>query len=93
MKPISLIASLLSLPAVLGACSNQQLSPDFGNAVKHNIAMQTVNPDRHPAVMDAPGYDGARTAAALERYQKGKVKPPQQLGTSNLSPSSGGASK
>ena len=50
------------------------LGADFGNAVRHNIAVQVVDP--MPAIADGgpPPLDGNRAAAAIGRYQNGAVR-------------------
>lgn len=80
----------LCLTPLLACSDNRQISPGFGNAVRHNIAVQTVNPDRHQTDMGAPEHDGARASAAIGRYRAGKVTPLAPQGTSDLSPSGKG---
>lgn len=79
------MSRLLLLPvfAFLAACAGEQtsdsaamrpLSPDFGNAIRHNEAVQVIDPE--PATTDdqAPALDGRRAAAAVARYQNGEVR-------------------
>jgi type IV pilus biogenesis protein CpaD/CtpE len=70
------IAAMLGL----GACaqnpmqSEMNLSPDFGLAVRENMAAQIADPDPHYAGTLAPGAsDGARIDLAQTRYQKNQV--------------------
>ena len=58
----------------LAACENREpLGPGFGDSVRHNIAVQSVNPIP-PTVVQGPS-DLAGTAAglAIERYDTGNV--------------------
>lgn len=73
------IAALLGL----GACAQNpmqseiRLSPDFGDAVRENLAAQIADPDPHYAGTLAPGAsDGARIDLAQTRYQKNQVIQP-----------------
>ena len=48
--------------------------PYFGEAVKFNSAMQTINPDPvYPEGSAEPGDNGDRAAAAVKRYRTDKV--------------------
>jgi type IV pilus biogenesis protein CpaD/CtpE len=72
---------------VLSAC---QTPPNFGEpeetfgaAVRHNIAVQTVDP--HPQnKMPAPAHDAARAARSIARYQTDQVKKPAEVRTSDM---------
>jgi len=75
-KAVFVIAAMLGL----GACtqnpmqSEMRLSPDFGDAVRENLAAQIADPDPHYAGTLAPGAsDGARVDLAQTRYQKNQV--------------------
>jgi type IV pilus biogenesis protein CpaD/CtpE len=72
MKHLILLTSL-----GLFACADphQPLSPDFGNAVKANIAAQVVNPQ--PAMTGPNMSDGQRIGNAMDRYRTNKVYKPQ----------------
>jgi type IV pilus biogenesis protein CpaD/CtpE len=72
MKRLVLLTSL-----ALAACienPHQPLSPDFGNAVKANIAAQVVNPQ--PAMTGPNLSDGQRIDNAMDRYRTNKVYKP-----------------
>ena len=57
--------------------SEMRMSPDFGDAVRENLAAQIANPDAHYAGTPAPGAsDGARIDLAQTRYQQNQVIPP-----------------
>lgn len=71
MKTITIAMTLLLLLA-LGACSTQKpLGRDFGNSIRHNMAVQTVNPE--PSTV-SPLYDGEHAARAIEKYREGTVE-------------------
>jgi type IV pilus biogenesis protein CpaD/CtpE len=66
-------------PLALAACegdnplqSKQVLHPSFGDAVRHNMAVQIINPDGHPD-LSPPPMDGVRAADAVKRYREGKT--------------------
>jgi type IV pilus biogenesis protein CpaD/CtpE len=86
MRTIIRLAVLLALP--LAACSNfedsreGEMSPDAGQAVRHNITAQIVNPNA-PSSHGAFVTDGERAFQAIDRYSKGKVIPPASISTSN----------
>ncbi len=76
MKTITIVMTLLLLPA-LGACGMQKpLGRDFGNSVRHNMAVQTVNPE--PSTM-SPLYDGEHAAQAIKKYHEGTVEEPKAV--------------
>ena len=71
----------------LSACTPPSMGPGeeaFGNAVRHHIALPTVNPEPAPEV-GPPPYDGRRAAIAYGRYRTDKVKKPSTLQTSKFS--------
>ena len=77
--------ALLAMAAMLGlgACAQNplqseiRLSPDFGDAVRENLAAQIADPGPHYAGTLAPGAsDGARVDLAQTRYQKNQVVRP-----------------
>lgn len=89
MKRIFKLLALASLaPIALAACENptqpkHTLHPGFGDAVRHNMAVQIINPDGHPD-LTPPAMDGARAADAVERYRAGKTEEVIQQRTSNV---------
>lgn len=81
MKTFIRIGVSLAVLAGLGACVSQNgLSPDFGNAVRHNMAVQVVNPD--PVYGEPSTVNGVRVRDAYDRYQEGVVTPPAGVGLS-----------
>ncbi len=89
-----LALGVLALP--LTACNtwNRHIGdedPYFGETVKYNAAVQTINPDPVYAEGSAePGSNGAVGASAVKRYRTDKVKQVETLKTSNVSVGGGG---
>ena len=58
------------------------LDAGFGEAVKYDMAIQTIDPDPVYDQNDAqPGADGAKGAAAIKRYRLDQVKKVEAQGT------------
>ena len=81
-----LIASLA--PIALAACENPMepkytLSPAFGDAVRHNMAVQILNPEGNPD-LTPPAMNGQRAAEVIEQYETSKTKPVVQQSTSKV---------
>ena len=79
--------SITLLPVILLAvgagCDNATpLNKDFGNAVRHNMAVQIINPSPDYTGLGPPRMDGVRAAGALERYKEGEVIKPKIVPTS-----------
>ena len=83
----------LALPAaacaIVSACAAPPYKnigssdPFFGESVKYNAAIQTINPDPiYPEGSAEPGDSGAKGAAAVRRYRMDQVKRPQVESTS-----------
>jgi type IV pilus biogenesis protein CpaD/CtpE len=86
---ILIVAAALA-PLALTACegtdpfqSKPVLHPSFGDAVRHNMAVQIINPDGHPD-LSPPPMDGARAADAVQRYRAGKTTEVVQQKTSQM---------
>ena len=69
---------LLLAVLTLAGCidPHEPLSPDFGNSVNANTAVQVVNPNPMP-VIGAADTNGQRVGDAMDRYRTGKVIRPQ----------------
>ena len=86
MNRIRLIA-LVPMVFAASACANDPPSglqtPAFGDAVRANIAAQTVNPmaptDRGPLIAD-----GQRAALQQGRYETDTVEAPERLSTQGV---------
>ena len=78
------LGTVIGLACVLQACAIDEPAaletPSFGNAVRANIAVQTVNPmaptDRGPLLAN-----GERAAVQQERYTTDTVEMPVDVGT------------
>ena len=88
LKTVLMFAAVLGL----GACaqnpteSEMRMSPDFGDAVRENLAAQIADPDAHYTGTPAPGAsDGARIDLAQTRYQKNQVVQPSSTTASSAS--------
>ncbi|MFO0997835.1 MAG: hypothetical protein U1F33_14240 [Alphaproteobacteria bacterium] len=66
------------------------LSPNFGNAVRHNIAIQTINPNPNDTAIP-PDLNGERAAEVIDRYIQGEIRPAPSFAppTTNLSGGTG----
>jgi len=80
--------ALFLLTSLVAGCAHEAGLPDFyadetqarfGEAVRQNIAAQTVNPDAPREAM--PEASAARTALAQERYAEDKVEKPSATST------------
>lgn len=73
MLKITVTIVFLSLTSNSCAPGVVHLNEDFGNSVKHNIAVQTINPEGiaadHSELMD-----GQQAQQAIERYRTGPVE-------------------
>jgi len=75
--------------ALLVAAGCAPVDPGFGEALRYDMAIQTVDPDPvYPPDGAKPGDSGDHAAKATERYRKGATKPVQA--ESSTSGSSGG---
>ena len=72
-----------------GACA--PVDPGYGEALRYDMAIQTVDPDPvYDETGAKPGDNGEKAAKATERYRKGQTKPVQRESAS--SSGSGGSS-
>jgi len=70
--------------AMLTAAACAPVDPGFGEAVRYDTAIQTIDPD--PVYDEAgakPGDSGEHAAKATERYRKGTTKPVQRQSSSS----------
>lgn len=64
--------------AMLVAAACAPVDPGFGEALRYDMAVQTVDPDPvYPEDGAKPGDSGEHGAKATERYRKGNTKPVQ----------------
>jgi hypothetical protein len=87
-----LMRCLVLAPALfLGGCIQSELfmSPDFGVALRQDLAAQIAEPDARYAGTPAPGADGARAALAQSRYQNNNVIQPTTMTASGYAATGG----
>lgn len=81
MKIVTTSAFVLSLTLLLPACDpalrNEPLNPTFGNAVRHNMSVQIVNPEAGSGPATPTDMNGKRATDAYGRYSAGAVKAPE----------------
>jgi len=65
----------------LSACaqSSLRINPDFGRAVRQEVAAQIANPDAKYEGTPDPGSRGDRVGLAQQRYQTNQVIPPATM--------------
>jgi type IV pilus biogenesis protein CpaD/CtpE len=80
IRPTVLVAGL-----VLAACNTPANTPrpEFGHAVRNNMAAQIIDP-HPPESMDLPPSDGVRRSLMIERYQADEVESPPLPVTTTL---------
>lgn len=72
-EPLLCLAGV-SLIALAGCAP---VDPGFGEALRYDMAVQTVDPDpQYPEGSLQPGYHGEKAQKATERYRKGAIKAP-----------------
>ena len=82
---------LLAVLAGVTACA--PVDAGFGEAMRYDMAIQTVNPDPvYPEDGAQPGDNGEKGANAVKAYRKGETKDLQVQSTSNVSGVGGGGS-
>ena len=69
----------------LSACVQANtVTPDFGVALRQNIAAQIADPAARYDHTDPPASDGPRTALAQKRYETGQVIQPVSTATTSV---------
>lgn len=77
----------LTVPLVAG-CTPNDIA--MGSAMRHNAALQTIDPEPAAQTAAIPGDSGDRAAAALDRYRRGTVREPVSQTTTTGSRGGGG---
>lgn len=72
-------AAPLVVAALLTGCTPNDTT--LGGALRHNIALQVIDPDPQPQTDAMEGGAGERSAAAVKRYNEGTVKQPANTST------------
>ena len=85
------ILSIVFLSLAASACTPNDVT--LGGAMKHNVAMQTIDPEPRYQGTAMEGGSGDHAASAMERYRKGNVKEPQTIKTTESTTGSGGGSR
>ena len=79
-----LLAAAATIALAGGTAARKDLSPDFGVALRSNLAAQIADPEaRYEGVLQ-PGGDGVRATLAATRYGKNQVIQPVQAATSSI---------
>ena len=77
---------------MVGAAACAPVDPGFGEALRYDMAIQTVDPDPvYPEDGAKPGDSGEHAAEATKRYRKGNTKPVVRESASSASGSGGGS--
>lgn len=75
---------LLAGSSIVATAACAPVDPGFGEAVRYDLAAQTINPDPvYPEGSAEPGYHGEKAQKATERYRKGTTKPVERQTTSS----------
>ena len=76
--------------ALLMTAACAPVDPGFGEALRYDQAIQTIDPDPvYPEGGAQPGDIGEKAAKATERYRKGQTKPVERESASSGSSSGG----
>lgn len=90
-KPNLLLAGAVLL---LAACTrdgvNSASADNWGEANRQTFAAQVIDPDPQYDTIN-PATSGDHAAKAIDRYNKGAVKAPEKVRTSNVGSGSGGS--
>lgn len=95
--PSARLALATAGPLLLAGCAtvdpvSQSLDPGFGETVKYDMAVQTIDPDPpNPPDAAQPGDHGDKGAQAVKRYRTGTVKPVETTQTTGQSTGAGGS--
>jgi hypothetical protein len=91
-KTLRILAPVLALGTVLGACSadvyydrRESLTFHGGDAVETNKVTHIIDPWPRVAANRQLEYDGQRMQRAIERYRTNKTTPLQTTSTSSVS--------
>ena len=87
---IGLAALALSGCASVVHQEANEVDPNYGRALRQNLAAQVADPAPNYNYTEPPASDGPRTALAQERYQTGTVIEPTVEPTQTISSGGGG---
>jgi hypothetical protein len=85
MISINRAVFVIAVGMTLSACTQSALrmQPDFGNALRQDIAAQIADPDARYEGTPAPGSSGPRVGLAQKRYDTNQVIPPSSVTASS----------
>jgi hypothetical protein len=83
------LLALVVAGVALGGCT--PIDGGLGETVRHNAALQTLDPDPQYAGDLYEGGSGERAALAQKRYREGKVIEPVQMRTTSIAVGGGGS--
>jgi hypothetical protein len=92
IKPAGLVAPILALGALCGACSDlyyerrDTIAPYAGDALAGDKAVQTIDPWPPRSGDRRIAFNGQRMQAAVARYRNNKVTPPLPMTTNTVVP-------
>jgi hypothetical protein len=83
---------LILAGAAIAAAGCTPVDPGFGEALRYDMAVQTIDPEpQYPADAAQPGDHGEKAQKATERYRKGTTKPVVQQSAGGSGGAAGGA--
>lgn len=86
---IAAVAGLMVAGCEEYRARRDSITAEHGNAVAHNIAVQTIDPWPAASRDTRIDVDGERIGIAVERYKANKSIPPKGLATQTISSGSG----
>ena len=90
-KRSAIKAAAVALTLGLGGCA--AVDPGLGEALRYDMALQTIDPDPvYPEDGAKPGDSGAVAAEASKRYRTDKVKPVETISSTSSGSSSSSSS-
>lgn len=85
MKPTF---ALILVSSLVAGCASTDLAPNadaaFGDAVRHNVAAQTLDPAAGRKSAPVVGIDATAGTLAMERYHDSFKAPPQTFNVINI---------
>jgi hypothetical protein len=100
-RMLAVAAALLAASLAVSACqaplhwaadqTSLRVAPDFGVAVRQDVAAQIADPDAQYKGVPGPATNGMRTAQSEHRYVTGTVKQPPLTITQQAVPQSSGS--
>jgi hypothetical protein len=72
----AMVIAVCMTPALSACQSSMRISPDFGSALRQDVAAQIADPDAHYEGVPSPGSASARVSLAQKRYNTNDVIQP-----------------